>query len=119
MKRDISGWNPHAPPPMTDAKREIEDVSGNPLFAYVADLVESGKLYGSLGREFGFAALQDMLQKSNFAAHARNNKEVGEALKAAGLESVRARTGRRSWRFPGATIAEQEAKARTSGASDF
>lgn len=119
MKRDICGWNPHAPPPMTDAKREIEDVSGNPLFAYVADLVESGKLYGALGREFGFAALQDMLQKSNFAAHARNNKEVGEAMKAAGIESVRARTGHRSWRFPGTMIAEQEAKAKAGGASDF
>jgi hypothetical protein len=37
MERDISAWNLHAPP-MTDAKREIEDVRGNPQFDYVADL---------------------------------------------------------------------------------
>lgn len=37
MERDISAWNLHAPP-MTDAKRETEDVRGNPQFDYVADL---------------------------------------------------------------------------------
>lgn len=41
VERDISAWNPHAPP-MTDAKREIDGVSGNPQFDYGADLVESG-----------------------------------------------------------------------------
>jgi hypothetical protein len=42
--RDISTCNPHAPQ-MTDAKREIENVSDNPLFDYAADLVESGRLF--------------------------------------------------------------------------
>ena len=85
MKRDIGGWNSFAAPPMTEAKQAIEDVSGNPLFTYVADLVENGGLYGALGREFGFAAVQDFMGKTPFATHARNPKELSEALKAAGL----------------------------------
>jgi hypothetical protein len=56
MERDISAWNPHAPPLMTDAKREIENVSGNPLFDYAADLVESGCLFQAVVRDFGFVS---------------------------------------------------------------
>jgi hypothetical protein len=75
MERNISAWNPHAPPLMTDAKREIENVSGNPLFDYAADLVESGCLFQAVVRYFGLAALQDRLQKSHFAANARNSSD--------------------------------------------
>ena len=60
---------------MTDAKPEIENVSGNPLFDYAADLVESEGLFQAVGREFGFAAPQDRLQKSHFAANARNSSD--------------------------------------------
>jgi hypothetical protein len=66
---DLSAWKLHTPP-MTDVKREIEDVSGNPLFDYVADLVESRCLFQTVVRDFGFAGLQDRLQKSHFAANA-------------------------------------------------
>jgi hypothetical protein len=60
---------------MTDAKREIENVSGNPLFDYAADLVERG-LFQAVGRELGFAALQDRLQKSHFAANANSSDQL-------------------------------------------
>jgi hypothetical protein len=44
---------------VTDGKREIENVSGNPQFDYGADLVESGCLFQAVVRDFGFAALQE------------------------------------------------------------
>jgi hypothetical protein len=52
MRRDLSGFNPHRPPPATEAKRSIIEASGHPLRMYVLEAVESGHFQTELGREF-------------------------------------------------------------------
>jgi len=89
MCRDLTQFNPHRRPPMTKAKQEIVEVSGNPLSEYIAQATASGHLYRELGREFSWDALVRLLQKDGFGAHSKNQKEVGQALRAAGLDQIR------------------------------
>ena len=89
MQRDLSAFNPHRRPPMTDAKRAVIEVSGNPLRTYITEAVESGHFYGELGSEFTLDALQRLLHKEGYGQHAKNLKELGEALKMAGVAQVR------------------------------
>jgi Family of unknown function (DUF5906) len=89
MRRDLSQFNPHRRPPMTQAKQDIVDVSGNPLSVYIEQITASAHLFTALGREFSWDALERLLQKEGYSAHSKNQKEVGQALKAAGVESIR------------------------------
>jgi hypothetical protein len=89
MRRDLSAFSPHRRPPMTEAKLAVIEVSGNPLRTYVIESVESGYFHEVLGREFTFDAVQRQLQKDGYGQHAKNHKELGEALKMAGVEQVR------------------------------
>jgi hypothetical protein len=103
MNRDLSGFNPYRRPPMTDAKEAMIEVSGNPLRTYISDSVDSGHFRQELNREFTLDALQRLLQKDGYGAHAKNLKELSEALKSAGIEQVRKTDGsrkRRLWRLP-------------------
>jgi hypothetical protein len=90
MRRDISTFNPHRRPPMTEAKRTVIEVSGNPLRTYIVESVESGHFYEAFGgREFTLDGIQRQLHKDGYGQHAKNLKELGEALKMAGVEQIR------------------------------
>lgn len=89
MRRDISAFNPHRRPPITEAKQAIIEVSGNPLRTYIVEAVESGYLYRELGSEFSLDALQRQLQMDGYGQHAKNLKELREALALAGAERIR------------------------------
>jgi hypothetical protein len=103
MKRDLSTFNPHRRPPMTEAKRAVIELSKHPLEVYIREAVESGHLLEVLGREFSLDALQRQLSKDGYSAHAKNTKQLGEALEAAGIVKVRSTINgrkRRMFRFP-------------------
>jgi hypothetical protein len=89
MHRNIETFSPHRRPPMTEAKRTVIEVSGNPLRTYISEAVESGHFYGELGQEFTMDALQRLLHKEGYGQHAKNLKELGEALAMAGVEKIR------------------------------
>lgn len=102
--RDISGFNPFKRPPMTEAKADVIEVSGNPLRVYVVEAVESGHLRQELGSEFSLDAFQRQLKDDGFGQHAKNLKELTAAMDAAGIASFR-RVGadgrkRRLWKLP-------------------
>jgi hypothetical protein len=88
-RRDLSGFNPHRRPPMTKAKQEVIAVSGNPLRTYIANAVESGHFRSELGDSFTLDALERQLHKDGYGHHAKNVKEVGEALKMANVTKFR------------------------------
>jgi len=104
QRRDISGFNPHKRPPMTDAKQAIIETSGHPLRTYIIDAVGSGHLREHLGDEFAMDKLQRQLQKDGFGPQSKNLKELSEALEAAGVTQFRKQTkdGRRPrrWKRP-------------------
>lgn len=100
MARDISAFNPFAPPPMTGAKRRIvEETSGNPLAEFITGEIHNGKLTGTLGVKFTGSQLQEYLHKAGQGALARNNQLFAEATKLAGLSKRRERTpdGKQPW----------------------
>jgi hypothetical protein len=100
--RDLSKFRPFAAPPMTAAKRAIVEVSGNPLREYVIQAVESGHLRSELGPMFTFDQLQRQLQSDGYGVHAKNMKELGAALEAAGVRKVRdGRDRKRRYALPG------------------
>lgn len=92
-KRDLSGFNPHRRPPMTEAKQQIIAESEHPLHTYIVEAVVSGHFRQTLGDEFSFDALQRQLTKDGYGAQAKNAKEVGAALKLAGATQVRRSLG--------------------------
>ncbi|MGD9545002.1 MAG: primase-helicase family protein, partial [Methylocystis sp.] len=101
MRRDLSKFKPFASPPMTQAKSDIIEVSGNPLRHYVADAVESGHFAAELRcKEATLGEIQRVLTKEGFGQHAKNVKELGSALRAAGVTKVRRGSGKsRSWKY--------------------
>jgi hypothetical protein len=93
MKRDLSGFSPFRRPPMTEAKQQIISESEHPLHTYVIEAVVNGHFWRELGEEFSFDALQRQLAKEGYGAQAKNSKELGSALKLAGVTSARKTTG--------------------------
>jgi hypothetical protein len=93
MKRDLTAFNPFRRPPMTEAKQQIIAESEHPLHTYIIEAVVSGHFRRELGAEFSFDALQRQLAKEGYSAHAKNTKELGNALKLAGVTSVRKTVG--------------------------
>jgi hypothetical protein len=68
----------------------VIEASEHSLRTYIADAVASGHFLQSFGQhEFTYGALQRQLHKDGFGSAAKNTKEVGEALKAAGVGKVR------------------------------
>src|SRR5262245_21877681 len=59
------------------------------LRTYINDAVKSGHYQENLGNEFTFDALQRQLVKDGYSAQAKNTKEVGSALTAAGVTQMR------------------------------
>src|SRR5262249_23147812 len=89
-RRDLSAFNPYRRPPMTEAKREVIAVSGHPLRAHIVDAVESGHFRRELGADtLNLDALQRLLHRDGYGQHAKNHKELGEALAMAGVQKVR------------------------------
>lgn len=88
-RRDLSEFNPHRRPPMTEAKQQIIAESEHPLRTYIVEAVASGHFHQKLGEEFSFDALQRQLAEDGFGAQAKNTKEVGSALKLAGVKRTR------------------------------
>jgi len=103
-RRDLSNFNPYRRPPMTEAKQEVIAVSGNPLRTYIVNAAESGHFKHELGGDtFTLDALQRLLHKDGFGQHARNVKELGEALAMAGVTKFRKTVGgtkRNFYRLP-------------------
>jgi hypothetical protein len=69
----------------------------------IRDAVESGHFLLRLGREFSMDELQRLLSKDGYGAQAKNLKELGEALEAAGVSKVRKSANgskRRLYRLP-------------------
>jgi hypothetical protein len=99
MKRDLSGFNPFRRPPMTEAKQQIIAESEHPLHTYIVDAVVSGHFRRELGEEFSFDALQRQLTKDGYGAQAKNTKELGTAMKLAGVTQVRKNVGDRKVRM--------------------
>jgi hypothetical protein len=97
-RRDISAFNPHRRPPMTEAKKRIISESQHPLHTYIIAAVTSGHFRATLGPEFQFDALQRQLTKDGYGAQAKNTKEVGTALKSAGVTQSRRKIGGRKIR---------------------
>ena len=97
-RRDISVFNPHRRPPMTEAKKRIISESQHPLHTYIIEAVTSGHFRATLGTEFTFDALQRQLTKYGYSAQAKNTKEVGTALKSAGVTQGRRKAGGRKIR---------------------
>ena len=97
-RRGISAFNPHRRPPMTEAKKRIISESQHPLHTYIIEAVTSGHFRATLGPEFTFDALQRQLTKDGYGAQAKNTKEVGTALKSAGVTQGRRKVGGRKIR---------------------
>jgi hypothetical protein len=98
-RRDLSTFNPHRRPPMTEAKRQIIAESAHPLHTYIIDAVVSGHFRRELGAEFSFDALARQLSKDGYSAQAKNTKEVGTAMRLAGATQVRKTVGDRKVRM--------------------
>ncbi|MBP1097485.1 primase-helicase family protein [Bradyrhizobium diazoefficiens] len=101
MQRDLRSFRPFAAPPMTQAKRSIIDVSGNPLRQYIIDAVLSGHLRDEVGPEFSLDQLQRQLSRDGYGQQSKNLKEISAALEAAG--AIKARRGasrQRVWVLP-------------------
>jgi len=100
MQRDLADFKPFASPPMTKAKEAIVRASGNPLGHYIAEAVESGHFAREFGsQDFTFDQLQRQLAKDGYGHHAKNMKELGTALEAAGVTKHRKDTGESRQRF--------------------
>ncbi len=104
--RDLSRFKPKASPPLTEAKSAMIEANENPLVDYLRSALEDGSLRTALGsrvrletKEFSGAALQDVLRTTNFAHHAKNTSELGEAMRKVGFTHHRNSRGR-FWRFP-------------------
>ncbi|MGY3409376.1 hypothetical protein ACVWZV_005489 [Bradyrhizobium sp. GM5.1] len=87
--RDLSGFNAFRRPPMTEAKQQAIADSEHPLRTYIIEAVKSGHFHETLGDEFTYDALQRQLGKDGYGAQAKNAKEVGIALAAAGVTHIR------------------------------
>ena len=61
----------------------------HPLRTYVLASVQSGHFAKTLTTQFTFDELQRQLSKDGYGPQARNNRELGEALKAAGVTQSR------------------------------
>lgn len=84
---------------MTEAKQQIIADSEHPLHTYIVEAVISGHFRRTLGTEFSFDALVRQLGKDGYGAQAKNQKEVGAALKLAGVTQVRPSIGGRKVRL--------------------
>jgi hypothetical protein len=71
-RRDLSGFNPHRRPPMTEAKRQIIAESEHPLHTYIVEAVISGHFRRLLGDEFSFDELQRQLTKDGYGMRRRS-----------------------------------------------
>src|SRR5262249_33324369 len=83
--RNLSHFNPHRRPPMTEAKQQIISDSQHPLREYISHAVASGHFQRMLGSEFTWDALQRQLDRDGYGSQAKNTKEVGMALHQAGV----------------------------------
>ena len=106
LVKDLSRFRPKSSPPVTAAKAAMIEANENPLVDYLRSALEDGSLRAALGarvsretREFSGAALQDVLRATNFAQHAKNTSELGEAMRKVGFTHHRNNRGR-FWRFP-------------------
>ena len=119
-RRDLTRFRPYAAPPMTEAKRAIVEVSGNPLRQYIIEATASGHLRSSLGPQFTMDALQRQLASDGYGAHAKNMKELGAALEAAGVTKVRVgQTRKRMFQLPDGPQSPSEAFAPSDDDCDF
>jgi hypothetical protein len=67
---------------------------------YIVEAVVSGHFRQALGDEFSFDELQRQLTRDGYGAQAKNAKEVGNAMKLAGVTHVRRNLGdQRSRRY--------------------
>lgn len=88
---------------MTDAKKDVMEVSKHPLRTYIVEAVQSGHLSATIGDAFTMDALQRQLHADGYGQHAKNMRELGEALELAGVEQGRKTengTRRRFYRLP-------------------
>jgi hypothetical protein len=88
-KRELSRFNAFRRPPLTASKKEIIEDSVHPLRTYVIECVKSGYFAQALTGQFTFDQLQRLLTKDGYGPQARNARELGEALKAAGVTQTR------------------------------
>ena len=91
-KRGLSRFNAFRRPPLTAGKKEIIEDSVHPLRTYVLASVQSGYFANTLRKQFTFDELQRQLTKDGYGPQARNTRELGEALKAAGVTASRPTT---------------------------
>ena len=84
-RRCLTSFKPKAAPPLTLHKEKAIEVSGNPLRHYLEEAVRSGHLFTTLGLEFTMDALQRQLDSDGYGPQAKSVKEVGSALRAAGV----------------------------------
>lgn len=84
--RDISSFKPKAAPPMTQAKRDIIDGSGNPVAAFLLERMATGELWEALPNPFTCAHLTAHMRDKGVGNYGYNRALVGEGLKQAGFE---------------------------------
>lgn len=88
--RNLDGFNPYAPPPLTNAKEEMIKNSGNPLYTYISEAVRSGHFRQCFqGGRFSHDQIVRQLQRDGFGSHAKNTRELHEGLKRAGITKAR------------------------------
>lgn len=93
MQRDVSAFNPMAPPPDTDAKREMQEQSLPPAVRWVRTLIaEGGELSGrTVWTVPALLKEATKVANSDFSAPAStslNHKSIASALKLAGFKQT-------------------------------
>jgi hypothetical protein len=98
LERDLSQFQPHAAPPMTESKREIIEVSRSWFYHDIRRLLETGQLPI---KKDGLVSLSDLGEETQTKGQARQigNAQKSEDLLALGFERVRT-SQRRGWRPP-------------------
>lgn len=114
-QKDITAFNPFAPPPINQSKTEIIESSRNPLFTYIKETAQNGYLEDCFSSQtFTYDQIVRQLQKDGFGSHARNTRELSEALRLAGVEKSRETIGGtklRVFRLPDSVRRETEPAA--------
>lgn len=93
MQRDVSAFNPMAPPPDTDAKREMQELSLPPAVRWVRTLFAEGRELSGRSVWTVPAVLKEAIRiaASDFNAPSSagiNHKSIASALKLAGFKQT-------------------------------
>jgi len=92
LNRDLSKFNPMAPPPMTEGKKAMRNETGHPLTQKIQEWISEGRYPFSLDESVrGTTELAEYISKHDRGAHvkyANNTKQLRRSLEDAGCVFV-------------------------------